>query len=127
MKNTMSVVLGYVVWTSLWLGGNAGLTAVGVLRAEPAPAMDDVGALIALLVVSAVCSFCAGWTLGRVAIRDARVPFIALSALLIASGIFFQSQVWHLMPLWYHVTFLLLLVPVTAAGKRVGVPARVVS
>jgi hypothetical protein len=33
-------------------------------------------------------------------------------------GIFFQSQAWQLMPLWYHVPFLLLIVPATLLGAR---------
>jgi hypothetical protein len=39
-----------------------------------------------------------------------------LGVVLAGVGAFVQSRVWKLMPLWYHLSFLLLLVPVTLAG-----------
>ena len=36
--------------------------------------------------------------------------------LLLATGIAVQLQYWSLLPIWYHLVFLVLLVPSTVAG-----------
>jgi hypothetical protein len=42
--------------------------------------------------------------------------------LLLVVGIYFQSQYWHVMPLWYHLIFLALLIPMCFVGARLAAP-----
>jgi hypothetical protein len=41
-----------------------------------------------------------------------------LGLILLGVGMFVQAQYWYLMPLWYHLAFLLLLVPACMIGSR---------
>jgi hypothetical protein len=41
-----------------------------------------------------------------------------MASLLLLTGIFVQASVWTLMPIWYHVPFLALLVPIAVIGGR---------
>ncbi len=43
---------------------------------------------------------------------------LVTAVLLLLTGIGVQSTVWHLMPLWYHATFLVLIVPVCVLAGR---------
>ena len=43
---------------------------------------------------------------------------LVTAVLLLLTGIAVQSTMWHLMPLWYHATFLVLIVPVCLLAGR---------
>ena len=119
MRAVLAVVAGFVLWTVLWLGGNAGL---GAVFPEAAKAFADGGALDgerdlgAALLLAAVCSFVAGRLCA--AVGRARGPVLALAVLLLVVGAAVQASAWERMPLWYHLAFLALLVPLTLVGGR---------
>jgi hypothetical protein len=77
-----------------------------------------VTALIALLIGSIILSLLAGYVAAMISRSRSYGPIAILAAVLLAVGIFFQSQYWQLMPLWYHLTFLGLLLPVCFLGAR---------
>ena len=52
-------------------------------------------------------------------INDPLFYLIAVPVLLL-TGIGVQASVWSLMPTWYHVTFLALVVPMTLLGSRLA-------
>jgi hypothetical protein len=118
MKTTLAIITGYVAWTVLWLGGNAVLAAIGLLPREREVRLDAAGSLCALLALSAVASVTAGY-LCRVIAR-VRVAPVILAVLLLATGLAVQWSVRSLMPLWYHVVFLALIVPLCLAGSRMS-------
>ena len=118
MRQIIAVVAGFVLWSVLWLGYNALLLKLGLLPQDQTQPILDAGALLALLAGSVVASLAAGFAAAAI-IKTASVrPVASLGVLLLAVGIFFQSQFWELMPLWYHLTFLILLLPVCVAGAR---------
>jgi hypothetical protein len=43
---------------------------------------------------------------------------VVLGLSLLGSGAFVESAVWHLMPVWYHVVFLGMLIPATLLGRK---------
>jgi hypothetical protein len=51
------------------------------------------------------------------------MPALVLGILLLAVGIFFQLKMWNVIPAWYNVIFLVLLIPMTLAGARMRSPA----
>lgn len=117
MRAFLAVVLGYAAWTALWLGGNAGLRA---LFPDAWPAEGPYEAPLPLglaLALSVVCSLVAGALAGALARGR---PVLALAVLLLLTGIGVQASLWEEMPLWYHLGFLALLVPVTLLGGRRG-------
>ncbi len=116
MKNPLlAVVLGYAVWTAIWLGSGALLFADATKMVEAGQAVEDTGVLMSFLALSIICSICAGLMLRWLATGN-RKAWVVLSGLLIATGISVQGSVWTLMPVWYHLAFLILLAP----GVRMG-------
>ena len=115
-KVVLGVVVGYVVWTALWLGGNAlffGETSKVVSAGET---FSAVGPLVGLLALSIVCSLAAGMSAAALARARHRVVVLVTAGLLLATGIFVQLGIGSQMPVWYHLTFLVLIVPVCIVG-----------
>ena len=111
-----ALVAGNFIWTALWLGLNALLRTQGLLPADPAERVDQAAALIALLIGSVVLSAAVGWITTMIAGVNSYAPAMVLALIHFALGIFFQSQAWHLMPVWYHLPFLLFVIPATLLG-----------
>jgi hypothetical protein len=114
-RSIVAIVVGYILWSVLWIGGNQALVAAGLASADQ---RSSTGVLIFVLVFSVICSLVAGAALARIApgnaIRDARIAGI----LLLVTGIYVEMQYWDLAPVWYHLVFLLLLLPATIHGAR---------
>ena len=118
MRTASGVVAGFVVWSVIWLCGNVALRSAGMLPASQSEPIHAAAPVVALLVLSILCSIAAGYTAARVA----RVPVAAvyLGIALLVVGVAVQVQYWALMPAWYSVAFVLLLVPMTIAGGRMA-------
>lgn len=117
MRSFLGILLGFVLWTVLWLGGGY---AVGRAFPEAFPKagefqVSDRNALLALLLLSVLCSLGAGCLAARQAGRGARAVSI-LGGILLAVGVAVEAANWKVMPVWYHLSFLALLVPVTLLG-----------
>jgi len=70
------------------------------------------------LVLSVVCSVLAGRINAALAGSQSKGAVMTMAGLLLITGIAVQAGVWSLMPVWYHSTFLVLLVPVCLIGGR---------
>lgn len=119
MRAAIGVIVGYAVWSGLWLGGNEGLALVYPQEVEAFAAntpISTTGYLAAAIVLSVVCSFMAGRINAAVSRRASKGAVMTMAVLLFATGAIVQGSVWSLMPLWYHLTFLALLLPVCLAG-----------
>ena len=118
LRSILAVAAGFALWTVLWLGSN-GLTAAAAPDAfNPDGSTDAVGLLLLFLVLSVVFSVVSGYVTALVARRKEAQHALYLGLLLLAVGLFVQVQVWDLMPLWYHLLFLVLLVPAALVGGR---------
>lgn len=119
MRTIAALVSGYVLWSTLWLAGNAGLRAAGVLSGDATQPVLAPVPLFALLFLSVVCSLSGGYVAGAISRSSTTRTVAVLGLLLFATGCFVQSTVWHLMPLWYHIAFLGMVIPVTLVGGTV--------
>lgn len=123
MKSTIiSVIAGYAVWTVLWLGGNALMFSAAGQRAAVGEAVTDAATLLPILLWSVVCSLAAGFAVGQLDKSRARRSAIITGSLLLLTGIGVQASVWAMMPVWYHLAFLVLIVPVVVTGCRMSAP-----
>lgn len=122
MKRILAVIAGFVLWSLLWLCFNVGLHRFGLLPASLTEPMTSATPLAALLIGSVVISIICGYITAAIAGAPASPAVAALGVLLVLTGIYFQSKVWHLMPLWYHLAFLVLLIPMSFAGARLRAP-----
>ena len=118
MRAILAVIAGYAAWTVIWLGGNALFFGEAARVAASGKAYTAVLPLLGVVVLSMVCSLVAGVLAARIAGGKAAAAVLVTALLLLVTGIGVQFSVWSLMPLWYHLVFLGLIVPVTLAGGR---------
>ena len=119
MRVAVAVIVGYLVWTVLWLGGNALLFSEAAKVVAEGKMFADVGPLTGLIALSVVCSIAAGCCAAALAKRRHRPAVLVMSGLLLATGVAVQYDVGALMPIWYHLTFLVLIVPVCVVGGAI--------
>ncbi len=122
IRKIVAVVLGFALWSGLWLAGNAALASRAEPHAGSAGASPNNATLAWTLGVSIACSLAAGAVAGAIMSRrhGAMQAACVLGALLLLVGIAVQGGAWSSMPLWYHLCFLAMLLPATLAGARLS-------
>jgi hypothetical protein len=118
LKIILGIIAGFLVWSILWVGVDALLKAVWTDYNASVEAMNfTTTMLIVPLVLSAVCSIIAGFVTALIVKENSKSPLI-LGVLLLLVGIFVQMSVWDKIPLWYHLAFWVLLIPMTVLGGK---------
>jgi len=118
MKLVLGVIVGFVVWSLLWVGGGLGLRGVFPDAIAEDGSTSDEKVLAIVLALSVLCSVVGGFFCGKIAGRGSGVAVLA--GVLLAVGVAVQVSAWDKLPVWYHVAFLVLIVPMTLAGGRLG-------
>ncbi|MDQ3181903.1 MAG: hypothetical protein M3Q33_15470 [Acidobacteriota bacterium] len=118
LKIALGVIVGFLIWSLLWVGFDALLRLIWTSYDESVKAMNfSSSMLIVPLVLSAVVSIVSGFVAASIAKENSKAPFI-LGILLLIVGIFVQIGVWDRIPLWYHLTFWILLTPMIVLGGK---------
>jgi hypothetical protein len=120
VRATLSVIAGLVVWVIV-------VTAAGFVMRGAWPAYASVAdamtftlpMMIARLAIGAVATLAMGLTVATVA-RQSIVPPLVSGVLLLAAFIPEHITLWEKFPVWYHLTFLLSLIPLTFAGGKMA-------
>jgi hypothetical protein len=120
MRAILGVLAGYAAWTVLWLGGNALFFGEAARVVGEGQAYTAVGSLLGVIVLSIVCSIVAGVTAAKIAGPKAGGAVAVMAVLLLLTGIGVQFGVWSLMPVWYHLSFLALIAPVSLTAGRLA-------
>lgn len=115
IRSILAVIAGSVVWTILWLGSHAVLSNVMPNQLKVSR-VESVPALLLLIVLSVTFSIIAGYVTAQIARRKEMTHVWALGILQLAMGIAAQLSYFDVLPVWYHITFLLLLIP----GNLIG-------
>lgn len=71
------------------------------------------------LALGAMASVSAGYVLARLAPNARRLPLI-LGGLLLAVFLPVHYNLWNRFPIWYHLVFLLSIIPLVALGAQLG-------
>lgn len=123
------VIGGFLAWAIAWFGGEQILSAIwpeafgAPQRAFQAaienggPFTADTTLLLMHIVLGSIVSLMAGYVAALIAGGNERAP-LALGCLLMAFGLLKAAVSWTYVPLWYHVVFTALLVPMTIMGGR---------
>lgn len=129
LRIILGAVAGFIVWMVLWGGSDTILKAVSPdwwgknlkqmedMLYTKQPFKTDSTILILSLIRSIICSIIAGYVAALVAKENTKSTLI-LGILLLAVGIFIQWIYWDVAPLWYHLPFLILLIPMTILGGK---------
>lgn len=120
LRITLAVVTGVVLWGIVW--NLFTLAGTMLIPDELAPNMPitHVGILIAYLVISIPVSILAGFAGAKVAAEHAGTAIKILAGVQLAIGIFVEVTYWDLMPAWYHIIFLAIVVPATLKGGQMA-------
>ena len=124
----LGVIAGFLVWSAFWIGSDAILSVIspdwGKTSAEFQSALESKTpytlsstVLILLLVKSFITSIISGFVAAFIAKENTKST-LGLGILLLLFGIFVQAASWSYMPLWYHIPFLALLIPMTILGGK---------
>jgi hypothetical protein len=124
----LGAVLGFVVWTVLWVGSDAVFMAIstsyreymeGFQKALDTKQPFEINSVILFLTLlkSFICSIISGLITAIIAKENFKSTLLT-GVLLLAFGIFVQSVMWSYLPLWYHLPFLILLIPMTVLGGK---------
>ena len=123
-RMTLGVVAGLIAWM-------ASATAVGLIMREAWPHYAAVAAamtftlpmMFARLAIGAFATLLAGWVTSVVA-RRSTVARLSTGLLLLAVFIPQHVALWHRFPVWYHLTFLLSLLPLSYLGGSIPAGSR---
>lgn len=114
-----AMVAGTVVWGILWNVGNLGFGAAFPDHYVVGRPITSIGMLVGMIGYSVVLSVIAGWVAAAIkGAPDAMVAVKGLAALNLLIGVVSEVSYWDMMPVWYHIVFLALVVPATLAGGR---------
>lgn len=116
LKAITAVIVGFIVWTLLFLGCNAMLLALFPESFNADGSANSFAILLLVLWLSMVFSMVSGVVCSLI---GKNLPFkscLSLGVLLLIIGITVQWQYWDIMPLWYHFIFLLALIPGVLTG-----------
>lgn len=129
LRAILAVLAGFATWMLAWFGGEKILsallpTAFGVHQKAFEEVLEkggqfapDATFLLMHIGLAAVVTLIAGLLAAKLA-RNNRRAVLALGLLLTAMGVMKAVMSWHLVPLWYHIAFTALLLPLILLASR---------
>jgi len=119
-RKIIAFVCGLVAWivVASLLNRLLRVGLPGYAAAEPTMAFT-LSMKWARLALGALASLSAGYVVARAAPRSGRLPLI-LGVLVLVAFLPVHYQLWNKFPIWYHLVFLLTIVPLVLAGARLG-------
>ncbi len=127
LRIVLGVIAGFIVWSLVWVGSEKALSALWPewygahqLAFEAAVARGgqfraDTTILLMNIARGSIVSVLSGFLVALIARENKRAPLI-LGFLLVAFGLLIVVLSWRYVPLWYHVIFTALLIPMTMLG-----------
>ena len=125
----LAVIAGFIAWSILWVGSDQVLISISpdwygahqhaFERAFTNKTLFEANTTILFmhLVREILITLAAGYLTAVIARENSRSTLV-LGVLLLLFGIGVQAMAWNYIPVWYHVIFLLLLIPLTVAGGK---------
>lgn len=129
----LGAAVGFVVWSVVWLGSEKALSAMmptwfGAHQTQFEAAVAKGGdfkadnSILAMNCIRGpIISILAGWLAAVVARESRRTP-IVLVVMLVAFGLLIVAMSWKYVPVWYHVLFTALLIPMPIIGGKLRRP-----
>lgn len=128
LRIIVGVITGFFAWAILWFGGEAILSAVwpefGTHQAAFQAAIENGGEFTTIstmlfthIVLGAIVSVVVGLLAALISGENKLAPLF-LGFLLLAFGLLKAVMSWQYVPIWYHVIFTAMLLPMTIIGGR---------
>ena len=123
-RSILAFIAGLVAWVLVASVLNRGLRALldGYTAAELQ--MHFTLAMMAgRLIIAVIASLVAGGIIGAVDPSSPRVPWV-LGVIMLAAFLPAHVKLWNNFPIWYHLTFLVTLLPLLVLGARLTASGR---
>lgn len=129
MRIVLGVIAGFLAWAIAWVGSEKILSAIwpesyGAHQIAFQAAVENGGQftadttlLLIHIVVGSIVSVMSGFLAALIARENTRAPLV-LGFLLVAVGLLKVVLSWPYVPIWYHVIFTALLIPMTIMGGK---------
>lgn len=129
LRIILGVAAGFIAWSIMWVGSQQvlvmlwpewyGAHQIAFEKAtfNKEPFAWDTTILVTNLVRLTIVSILSGFLAAVIAGENKRSTLI-LAILLFAFGAVVTALTWSLLPIWYHILLLLLLVPMTILGGK---------
>ena len=129
LRIVLGVIAGFFAWVIVWFGSEKFLSAIwpkgfGAPQRAFQEAIEKGGQftaetrlLLTHIVLGTIVSLMSGSLAALIAGENARAP-LALGFLLLVMGIAKAVMSWPYVPLWYHVIFTALLLPMAILGGK---------
>lgn len=128
LRIVLGVIAGFIGWLIVWVGSEKIISAVWPAFGANQQAFEEVlknggqftpdtTFLVTQIVMGSIVSLVSGVLAALIAGENARAP-IVLGFLLLALGILKAIMSWQYVPIWYHVVFTLLLLPMAILGGK---------
>jgi hypothetical protein len=128
LRIVLGVVGGFIAWMVLWVGIEKIISAIWPAFGAHQRAFEEViknggqftadtGALLTHIVLGSIVSVIAGALAALVAGENARAPLF-VGILLLVVGILKAVMSWQYVPIWYHIIFTLMLLPLAILGGK---------
>ena len=128
LRIVLGVIGGFISWVIVWFVSEKGLSAIwpafGVHQKAFEEAIKNGGQftadttmLITHIVIGSIVSVMAGALAALIAGENSKAPLIA-GCLLLAMGIAKAVMSWQYVPIWYHVVFTAILLPMAIVGGK---------
>ena len=131
----LGVIAGFFAWLIVWVGVEMVFSAIwpewfGAHQSAFTAAIKNGGQfsadttiLLMQIVLGSIVSVMSGFLAALIARENKRAPLI-VGLLLLALGLLKAVMSWPYVPIWYHVVFTALLVPMTIMGGKLKTAAR---
>ncbi|MGH9949587.1 MAG: hypothetical protein ACRD6X_20635 [Pyrinomonadaceae bacterium] len=129
----LGVIVGFFAWLIVWIGIEKVISAIwpafGAHQDAFQAAIEHggqfaaaAGFLVIHIVLASIVSVIAGFLAAMIAGENRRAPLV-LGFLLLAMGLLKLFMSWPYVPIWYHVIFTAILIPMTIIGGKLKTAA----
>ena len=125
----LGVIAGFIAWAIAWVGSEKILSAIwpewfGAHQLAFQAAIEhggqftaDSAILLIHIVLGSIVSVLSGFLAALIAGENKRAPLV-LGFLLLAIGLLKVVMSWPYVPIWYHVIFTAILLPMAIIGGK---------
>lgn len=133
VRIVLGVISGFFAWFIAWVGSEKILSAIWLGFGAHQRAFEeavknggqftaDTTMLLTHIVLGSIVSVMSGFLAALIAGENKRAPLV-LGFLLLAVGLLKLVMSWPYVPIWYHVVFTAILLPMTIMGGRLKTTA----
>jgi hypothetical protein len=128
VRIVLGVISGFIAWLIVWVGSEKILSAIWPAFGTHQRAFEEAikngsqftahtGPLLTHIVIGSIVSLMSGSLAALIAGENARAPLV-LGFVLLALGILKAVMSWPHVPIWYHVIFTAILLPMAIVGGK---------